>query len=126
MGNMFHKLTKVEKEECLVKIEFYTNSKKLFLNKDFCLAQLSEETGITAHKISYLINSEFGVNFNDYVNLKRIQCLLENINDPILKNLSIEKMSLICGFGSRASCFRALRKHKGKSLKHFKISSHLS
>lgn len=126
MGNMFCKLKKEEKEECLVRIEFFMNSKKLFLNKDLCLAQLSEETGITGHKISYLINAELRLNFNDYVNLKRIQYLLENINAPILKNLSIEKMSLICGFGSRASCFRALRKHKGKSLKHFKISSHLS
>lgn len=123
---MFGRLTKEEKEECLVRIEFITNSKKLFLNKDFCLAQLSEETGITGHKISYLINAEFGVNFNDYINLKRIQYLLENLNDPVFKNLSIEKMSLICGFGSRANCFRALRKHKGKSLKHFKIGSHLS
>lgn len=123
---MFHKLTKEEKEECLVRLEFFMNSKKLFLNKDLCLGQLSVETGITRHKISYLINAEFGLNFNDYINLKRIQYLLENINDPIIKNLSIEKMSLICGFGSRASCFRALHKHKGKSLKHFKISSNVS
>lgn len=120
MGNKFHRLTMEEKEECLVRIEFITNSKKLFLNKDFCLAQLSEETAITVHKISYLINAELGLNFNDYVNLKRIQYLLEKLKDPVFKNLSSEEMSLICGFGSRANCFRALRKHKGKSLKHFK------
>jgi AraC-like DNA-binding protein len=126
MGNTFGRLTKEEKEECLVRIEFITNSKKLFLNKDFCLAQLSEETAMTGHKISYLINSELGLNFNAYINLKRIQYLLENLKDPVFRNLSIEKMSLICGFGSRENCFRALRKHKGKSLRHFKISSQVT
>lgn len=119
MGNIFHKLRKEEKEECLAAIEFFTNSKKLFLNKDLCLAQLSEETGITVHKISYLINAEFGLNFNDYINLKRIQYLIENLNEPMLKDLSIEKISSACGFGSRTSCFRAFRKHKGTSLSNF-------
>ncbi|MDQ6530997.1 helix-turn-helix domain-containing protein [Flavobacterium sp. LHD-85] len=113
---MFHKLTDEEKEQCLFRIEFHINSKKLFLSKDLSLAQLSAETGITVHKISYLINNGFGLNFNDYINLKRIQYLIENIREPILKDLSVEKMSLVCGFGCRTSCFRAFRKHKGKSL----------
>lgn len=112
---MFEKLTREEKDECLLILESITNSKKLFLIKNLRMAEVSKETGISGHKISYLINSEFGFNFNDYINLKRIQYLTENINEPILKDLSIAEMALLCGFGSRASCFRAFCKHKGKS-----------
>ncbi|KAF2340107.1 helix-turn-helix domain-containing protein [Flavobacterium nitrogenifigens] len=100
-------------------IEFFTNSKMLFLSKDISLAQLAEETGITVHKISYLINAEFGSNFNDYINLKRIDYLIDNLNQPMLKDLSIKEISLACGFGCRSSCFRAFRKHKGKSPSEF-------
>lgn len=112
---MFDKLTSEEKDKCLSRIESITNSKKLFLIKDISLADLSKETGITVHKISYLINSERRMNFNDYINLKRIHYLIENMHDPTLKGLSISQLAIICGFGCRASLFRAFCKHKGIS-----------
>jgi AraC-like DNA-binding protein len=111
-----------KKEEYLAKLEIVFNTKKLFLKKDFVIRDLSEETGISVHLLSNLINSEFNLHFQDYVNLKRIEYFRDKINDPKWKDLSLEGMAWGSGFKSRTTCFRAFIKHTGKSpSEYFKI-----
>lgn len=103
------------KDDYLIKLEYVFNSKLLFLKKDFVIRDLSDETGISVHHLSNLINSEFGLHFQDYVNLKRIEYFKDKINDPEWKDLSLEGMAWGSGFKSRTTCFRAFIKHTGKS-----------
>lgn len=110
-----HELTVEKKEDYLLKLDYIFNSKKLFLKKDFVIRDLSDETGISVHHLSNLINSEFGLHFQDYVNLKRIEYFKDKINDPEWKDLSLEGMAWGSGFKSRTTCFRAFIKHTGKS-----------
>lgn len=76
----FEKLTSQEKEFYLTKVKSILASKKLFLKTDFSLPELAQETGIQLHMISYLVNSEINVHFNDYINLMRIEYFKEKIN----------------------------------------------
>ncbi|UWY29395.1 helix-turn-helix domain-containing protein [Flavobacterium sp. TR2] len=108
-------LTLEKREEYLLKLDYVLNSKNLFLKKDFVIRDLSDETGISVHHLSNLINSEFGLHFQDYVNLKRIEYFKDKINDPEWKDLSLEGMAWGSGFKSRTTCFRAFIKHTGKS-----------
>lgn len=111
-----------KKEEYLIKLNNVLSGKKLFLKKDFVIRDLSDETGISVHHLSSLINSEFHVHFQDFVNLKRIEYFNEKINDPEWKDLSLEGMAWGAGFKSRTTCFRAFIKHTGKSpSEYFKI-----
>ncbi|MBW1657561.1 helix-turn-helix domain-containing protein [Flavobacterium quisquiliarum] len=110
-----HELTTDKKEDYLLKLDYVLNAQKLFLKKDFVIRDLSDETGISVHLLSNLINSEFGLHFQDYVNLKRIEYFKEKINDPEWKDLSLEGMAWGSGFKSRTTCFRAFIKHTGKS-----------
>ena len=110
-----NELTLEKREEYLMKLDYELNSKSLFLKKDFVIRDLAEETGISVHHLSNLINSEFGLHFQDYVNLKRIEYFKEKINDPEWKDLSLEGMAWGSGFKSRTTCFRAFIKHTGKS-----------
>lgn len=110
-----HELTLEKKEDYLLKLDDVLNSKRLFLKKDFVIRDLSDETGISVHHLSNLINSEFGLHFQDYVNLKRIEYFKDKINDPEWKDLSLEGMAWGSGFKSRTTCFRAFIKHTGKS-----------
>ncbi|PBJ11488.1 AraC family transcriptional regulator [Flavobacterium sp. ACN6] len=110
-----HELTMEKKEDYLLKLDYVLNANKLFLKKDFVIRDLSEETGISVHHLSNLINSEFGLHFQDYVNLKRIEYFKDKINDPEWKDLSLEGMAWGSGFKSRTTCFRAFIKHTGKS-----------
>ncbi|WP_228526523.1 helix-turn-helix domain-containing protein [Flavobacterium sp. ANB] len=115
-------LTPDKKQEYLAKLEVVFITKKLFLKKDFVIRDLSEETGISVHHLSNLINSEFNLHFQDYVNLKRIEYFKDKINDPKWKDLSLEGMAWGSGFKSRTTCFRAFIKHTGKSpSEYFKV-----
>ena len=115
-------LTPEKKEEYLKKLDTVFSDKKLFLKKDFVIRDLSDETGISVHHLSNLINSEFNLHFQDFVNLKRIEYFNQKINDPDWKDLSLEGMAWGAGFKSRTTCFRAFIKHTGKSpSEYFKI-----
>ncbi|WP_246236262.1 helix-turn-helix domain-containing protein [Flavobacterium ajazii] len=120
--SLVKELTPEKKEEYLIKLDNVFRNKKLFLKKDFVIRDLSDETGITVHHLSNLINSEFNLHFQDYVNLKRIEYFNERINDPEWKDLSLEGMAWGAGFKSRTTCFRAFIKHTGKSpSEYFKL-----
>lgn len=115
-------LTPEKKELYLTQLEGIFEEKKLFLKKDLVIRDIADETGISVHHISNLINSEFSLHFQDYVNLKRIEYFKEKINEPEWKDLSLEGMAWGCGFKSRTTCFRAFIKHTGKSpSEYFKV-----
>jgi AraC-like DNA-binding protein len=115
-------LTAEKKQQYLAKLENIFATKELFLKKDLVIRDIAEETGISVHHLSNLINSEFNLHFQDYVNLKRIEYFKEKINDPEWKDLSLEGMAWDSGFKSRTTCFRAFIKHTGKSpSEYFKV-----
>lgn len=115
-------LTIEKKGQYLIQLEEIFASKELFLKKDLVIRDIADETGISVHHLSNLINSEFGLHFQDYVNLKRIEYFKEKINDPDWKDLSLEGMAWGSGFKSRTTCFRAFIKHTGKSpSEYFKV-----
>jgi AraC-like DNA-binding protein len=106
----------------LSKLEHIFSSEELFLKKDLIIRDIADATGISVHSLSNLINSEFSLHFQDYVNLKRIEYFKEKINDPEWKDLSLEGMAWASGFKSRTTCFRAFIKHTGKSpSEYFKV-----
>ena len=115
-------LTTEKKQQYLTQLENIFVKKELFLKKDLVIRDIAEETGISVHHLSNLINSEFNLHFQDYVNLKRIEYFKEKINDPDWKDLSLEGMAWGSGFKSRTTCFRAFIKHTGKSpSEYFKV-----
>jgi AraC-like DNA-binding protein len=115
-------LTTEKKQIYLTTLENIFTTKELFLKKDLVIRDIADETGISVHHLSNLINSEFNLHFQDYVNLKRIEYFKEKINDPDWKDLSLEGMAWGSGFKSRTTCFRAFIKHTGKSpSEYFKV-----
>lgn len=103
----------------LIEIEKVFKEKKIFLRKNLIIRDIEDETGIKAKHISYLVNSEFNVHFQDYVNLLRIQYFKEKLESNEWKDLSLEGMSWESGFKSRSTCFRAFVKHTGCSPSEF-------
>lgn len=109
----FEKLTTQEKQFYFSKIESIILSKKLFLKFNFSLPELVQETGMQLHMVSYLINFEIKHNFNDYINLMRIEYFKEKINCTEWNDLKLGKMMLASGFKSRTTYHRAFIKHLG-------------
>jgi AraC-like DNA-binding protein len=86
-----------------------------FLQKGFVIRDLSDLTGIPTHHLSYLINSEYNMHFQDFINQRRIDYLKSKMNDKEWKNLSLEGMAWAVGFKSRTTFFRAFIKLTGQS-----------
>jgi len=88
---------------------------KPYLNKGITVKELSDRTGIPAHHLSYLINIEFNLHFQDFINLKRIEYLKSKIDDIEWKQLTLEGICWEIGFTSRTTFFRAFIKLTGVS-----------
>jgi len=109
--------------DCLSKekIESYTLAidealaDKPFLQKGFVIRDLSALTNIPVHHLSHFINSHHNLHFQDFINKKRIEYLLEQREDKEWKSLSLEGQAWAVGFKSRTTFFRAFTKLMGKS-----------
>lgn len=103
------------------KIEEYSSlieralADKPFLQKGFVIRDLSQLTDIPVHHLSNFINSQHSLHFQDYINKKRIEYLIQQIDDKDWKNLSLEGQAWAVGFKSRTTFFRAFIKLTGQS-----------
>jgi len=104
-----------KKVEYLDKLQLVIERDKPYLNKGITVKDLADQTGIPAHHLSYLINVEFNLHFQDFINLKRIEYLKSKIGDMEFKNLTQEGICWEFGFNSRTTFFRAFIKLTGVS-----------
>jgi YesN/AraC family two-component response regulator len=92
------------------KLIYALEAKKLFLKKDLTINDLCAETGSNRTYISQLINSEFHMNFNTFVNRFRVEKAKEILN---VEDNSLEEIASMSGFNSLASFNRAFKKSTG-------------
>jgi AraC-like DNA-binding protein len=88
---------------------------KPFLKKGFVIRDLAALTNIPVHHLSHFINSQHNLHFQDFINKKRIEYLLLQLDDKEWKSLSLEGQAWAVGFKSRTTFFRAFTKLMGKS-----------
>ena len=104
-----------KKDEYLLILDSVITQTKPYLHKGITVKDLSEQTGIPAHHLSNLISSEFNLHFQDFINLRRIEYLKNNIDDLGWKQLTLEGICWEIGFTSRTTFFRAFIKFTGLS-----------
>jgi len=83
---------------------------KIFLDPELNLAQLSERLKMNRSEISEIINSGFGMNFNDFVNTYRIDQFKKRLQEGDNKQLSLVGLAFDCGFNSKATFNRVFKK----------------
>lgn len=101
------------KDSCLQTLLVEMEKNKVYLKDDCSLENISTMFNIPRHRISYVLNNELNKSFNDFINEYRIQhaCLL--ISNDQENQITIEAVGFDCGFKSRASFYRAFKKHTG-------------
>jgi AraC-like DNA-binding protein len=104
-----------QKEKYLQILDELFNLQKPFLKKGFTIKDLSQLTSIPTHHLSNLINNEFSLPFQDYINLKRIEYMKTNITSAEWEKLSLEGIAWEVGFNSRTTFFRSFVKLTGIS-----------
>lgn len=94
-------------------LEDYLEQRQPFLNGGYSIRDMADDTGIPQHHLSALLNKIYGVRFNDFVNLYRIDYLDRKIKEGEFQNLSMDGIAEQAGFGSRSTLFNSIKKLKG-------------
>ena len=108
-----------ELEKWKTKVENIMQKDKLFLNSELTLSELSDKLNSHNSLISNVINTAFQKNFNDFVNEFRVNVFKEKINDPKLKHLTLLAIAFDCGFNSKSTFNRAVKKATGQMPSEF-------
>lgn len=102
------------------KIRHELEVKEVFLDPKLTLSGLAKRVSISPHQLSYLINSEWKMNFNEFINSYRIakaQMLLQDINH---QTATIFAIGVDSGFNSESSFYTAFKKATGYSPKRYR------
>jgi AraC-like DNA-binding protein len=119
---MENKMDNLELEKWQLKIEKVMTNEKLYLNPELTLSELSEKLVSHNSLISNVINTQFQKNFNDFVNEFRVKLFKEKIKDPKLQHLTLLAIAFDCGFNSKSTFNRAVKKVTGEMPSAFLLS----
>ena len=97
------------KENLVNKMKQTTETDKLYLNPDLCLPDLAREIGTNRYYLSKIINDEFGMNFNNYINQYRIAEAVKLMNNAE-NNYSLAEIATKCGFNAYMSFVRNFKR----------------
>jgi AraC-like DNA-binding protein len=99
------------------KIERLLFEEKIFLQPDLSLADMATKLRTNASVLSAAINQNFNKNFNDFVNEYRVEEFRQQLHLPENKHLTLLAIAFDCGFNSKATFNRAVKKVTGLSPK---------
>ena len=94
-------------------------SGKAYEDPELSLAQVAKQLQSNPSFISRMVNTGFGVNFNDFVNQFRIEAVKEMLNNGEHKEQTLLGIAFDCGFNSKATFNRAFKKVTGSSPKEW-------
>jgi len=97
--------------------------KQIFLKKDLTIWDVCRETNSNRTYISKLINEEFGMNFNSFVNKYRVEKALTMLKNEDYHKKPIDEIAFLSGFNSLASFNRVFKKATNSSPGYFRIKN---
>ncbi|WP_245738217.1 helix-turn-helix domain-containing protein [Hyunsoonleella jejuensis] len=105
--------TKTDKsisEKDITAIKSLMEDNKVYLNPELNLSDLAEQANMSRGQLSEVINSGFNKNFNDFVNMYRVNAFKAMIKEDKHKQLSLLGIAQECGFNSKATFNRVFKK----------------
>lgn len=106
----------------LAKLERTMEREKPFLDPDLGLRKLAESCGVPVHYLSQIINTEFGLNFFNYINGYRIGTAKELLSSGD-NGLSILDIAFRSGFSSKTSFNTLFKQATQKTPSAFRLET---
>lgn len=91
----------------------FIKDKSPFLNPNLSLKELSESIQLHPNKLSWLLNTKFNKNFNDYINQFRINHFKILALNPKFKHITILGLAYDSGFNSKSVFNTYFKKAEG-------------
>lgn len=88
----------------------YMENQKPYLNPEITLPDLAKEMQLSSNQLSQIINTEFGKNFNEFINEYRVEMFKLKLKDESVQHLSLLGIAMECGFNSKATFNRVFKK----------------
>jgi AraC-like DNA-binding protein len=105
--------------EYKVTIDNFLNESKRYLDPEFNMQDLSRETGLPKHHLQLLIYKAEKKRFVEFINQYRIGHLKNLIDQGDLRIKTLDALAADCGFNSKATFFRTIKKVTGKTPKEY-------
>ena len=93
------------------KIDALFESENLHQNSSLTLTDLATLLKTNRSILSKVINQEFQMNFNDFVNQKRAEAVIKKLQQGEHVQNTLLAIALDCGFNSKSTFNRAFKKH---------------
>ncbi len=102
-----------EADRYLKKLLNYMETKKPYLNGDLSILDLSNQTGISRHHITQVLNEKYKRNFFTFINEYRVKEVIERFKDPRYNNFTILAIAFDSGFNSKTTFNSIFKSHTG-------------
>jgi AraC-like DNA-binding protein len=106
-------LSENEKQEYIEQLKKLMISEKLFLSSTLSLYDISQKLKVQNHISSQIINSGFGKNFYDFVNMYRVEECKKHIKEDSCRTKTLLEIAFECGFNSKSVFNDSFKKHTG-------------
>ena len=103
-------------------IEFI-NEKKPYLNEDCNIQNVSDQTGISIHHLSNILNKRVNKSFPDFINEFRINDAKKILNSTQFEKITLEAIGYECGFGSKSSFNKAFKKFTNLTPSEYRLKN---
>ncbi len=107
-------LTEALRKDLVDKIKQTIETDKLYLDPELCLPDMARKVGTNRYYLSKIINDEFGMNFNNYINQYRIAEAVKLMKTPGI-DYSLADIAIKCGFNVYTSFVRSFKRFKRES-----------
>lgn len=94
-------------------IQTFMGVQEAFRKPGYTIREMAEDTGISLHHLSAVINRHYGYHFNEYINQQRIEYLKQQLDKREWKHKTLEALAQESGFSNRTSFIAAFKKHCG-------------
>lgn len=83
----------------------------LYQDPTLTLTDLANHLGTNRNVVSRAINQEFGLNFNDFINQRRVEAVIARLRAGEHEQSTLLGIALDCGFNSKTTFNRAFKRH---------------
>ncbi|PQB06083.1 AraC family transcriptional regulator [Aureitalea marina] len=95
------------------------DQEEVFRNPNLTLTDVADKLNTNRNVVSKAINQEFKLNFNDYVNQKRAEAVIDQLKKGQHHRSTFLGLALDCGFNSKTTFNRAFKKYTGITPKQY-------
>ncbi|HYK44784.1 MAG TPA: helix-turn-helix transcriptional regulator [Parafilimonas sp.] len=96
---------------------------KVYLDAELTIEKLSGIISCLKHNLSQVLNQQYHVSFNEFINQKRVAEARKYLSDPNRNHLKIASIAYDCGFNSLSSFNSVFKKLEGSTPSQFRFNS---